>query len=91
MENHGQDRRKFLKRAGTAATAAPAVATLITATSKPALAGGHYGSGGPQGNNGWGNGPDGENPGSFHGGGVSQGGPGGGMAQDKSKPNGGGR
>ena len=56
MENHGQDRRKFLKRAGTAAAAAPAVATLITATSKPALAGGHYG-GGSQGNNGWGNGP----------------------------------
>jgi hypothetical protein len=35
--------------------------------------------------NGWGNGPDPENPGSFHGNGVAQGGPGAGQTQTASK------
>ena len=43
-----------------------------------------------KGNNGWGNGADGQNRGSFSGGGVSQGGPGGDTAQSDSKPDGGG-
>jgi hypothetical protein len=62
------------------------MAAVISASSKSAHAGGHYGK------NGWGNGFDGENPGSFQGGGVSQGGPGAGIPQNQSKPNtGGGR
>jgi hypothetical protein len=89
VSEHGEGRRKFLKRAGSAAAAAPAMAAVISASSKAAHAGGHYG---PRGNNGWGNGFDGENPGSFQGGGVSQGGPGAGIPQNQSKPNtGGGR
>ena len=90
VSEHNEGRRKFLKRAGSAAAAAPAMAAVISAGSKSAHAGGHYGK--PRGNNGWGNGFDGENPGSFKGGGVSQGGPGAGIPQNQSKPNtGGGR
>lgn len=39
----------------------------------------------PSGNNGWGNGPDPTNPGSFTGNGVSQGGPGADLSQSESK------
>jgi hypothetical protein len=52
--------------------------------------GGQPGGGQPGGNparadNGWGNGPDPENPGSFHGNGVARGGPGAGQSQTASK------
>ncbi len=38
QENAGQERRKFLKKAGTVAMAAPAAALLLSARSKSAQA-----------------------------------------------------
>ena len=37
-----KERREFLKKVGTAAAAAPAVALLLSANTKPAMAGGPY-------------------------------------------------
>lgn len=45
MEKHAQRRRAFLKKTGTVAVAAPAVALLLQAGVKPAYAVG-YGGGG---------------------------------------------
>ncbi len=39
-----KERREFLKKVGTAAAAAPAVALLLSANAKPAAAGRPYGS-----------------------------------------------
>lgn len=78
---------KFLTRTGTAAAAALAITSMVSMLSMSAYANENC----DKGNNGWGNGADGQNRGSFSGGGVSQGGPGGGTAQSASKPDGGGR
>ena len=87
MSEKHQDLRKSLKRTGTAAAAALAITSLVSMLGMSA----HATENCDKGNNGWGNGEDGQNRGSFQGGGVSQGGPGGGTAQSDSKPDGGGR
>ena len=87
MSEKYQDLRKFLKRSGTAAAAAVAITSLVSMLSMSAYATENC----DKGNNGWGNGEDGQNRGSFQGRGVSQGGPGDGTSQSDSKPDGGGR
>jgi hypothetical protein len=90
MSEMSQDYRRRLKRA-RATAAAVAVASLIGVLGVSAQANENCGGGKSFGNNGWGNGEDGENPGSFSGGGVSRGGPGENSSQSDSKPDGGGR
>ncbi len=82
-----EDRREFLKNCGRFAVITPPAVTMLLSTSltSNAIAASGGGGGKIHGNNGWGNGPDPTNKGSFHGLGVSQGGPGAGSSQRSSK------
>lgn len=84
------DRREFLKSCGRFAIITPPAVTMLLSTSltSNAIAKSGGGGGKVKGNNGWGNGPDPTNPGSSHGGGVSQGGPGAGNSQSGTKTGG---
>ncbi|WP_046119884.1 hypothetical protein [Ensifer aridi] len=82
-----EDRREFLKSCGRFAVVTPPAVTMLLSTSltSNAIAKSGGGGGRPKGNNGYGNGATGTNPGSYHGGGVAQGGPGAGQSQGGSK------
>ena len=65
---HNDDRREFLKKAGTFAAVTPPAVTFLLSTSMSSQAiaksgGGPRGNGKPKGNNGVGNGQDGPPPG----------------------------
>ncbi|MEY9164808.1 hypothetical protein ABIE78_002927 [Sinorhizobium fredii] len=82
-----EDRREFLKKCGRFAVVTPPAVTMLLSTSltSNAIAASGGGGGGSHANNGWGNGPDATNKGSYHGAGVSRGGPGAGYSQSSSK------
>ncbi|MBP1885239.1 hypothetical protein [Sinorhizobium mexicanum] len=87
-----EDRREFLKSCGRFAVVTPPAVTMLLSTSLTSNAIAKSGGGGKaHRDNGWGNGPDGTNPGSSHGGGTSRGGPGKGQSQSGSKSAGTGR
>jgi hypothetical protein len=84
-----EDRREFLKSCGRFAAVTPPTVTMLLSTSLTsgaiAKSGGSGGGTKVKGNNGFGNGATGVNPGSFHGNGVPQGGPGAGQSSSGSK------
>jgi hypothetical protein len=81
-----EDRRDFLKKCGKFAAVTPPTITMLLSTSLTSNAIAKSSTGKLRGNNGWGNGGlDGTNPGSFKGGGVSQGGQGAGQSQSSTK------
>jgi len=82
-----EDRRAFLKSCGRFAAVTPPAVTMLLSTSLTSGAIAKSGSGGTKvkGNNGFGNGANGTNPGSFQGAGVPQGGPGAGQSSSGSK------
>ena len=80
-----EDRRNFLRSCGRFAGTVPPAMVVMLSTSMHSDAIAKSGHNNKKGNNGFGNGPDTTNPGSFHGGGVSSGGPGNGQSQSSSK------